>query len=96
VVSALRRRSPVELVLDYPDGHRTRLRAGRYGATMPDGHRRTLTAHDLRALACSLVADGHARVVGPCHLAATAPRLAVLERIAQQAHEEARRAVHRP
>lgn len=89
-MTGLRRRRPPELVLDYPEGARTRLRAGRYGAVMPDGRRHTLTVYDLRALACSLVADGHANVVGPGHLAATLPRLELLEAIARQAQEATR------
>ena len=84
------------LLVDYADG-RIELHAGQYGAVMPDGRRHVLSALDLRRLALRLVVDGHARVAGPGHLVADAPRLDVLERIAQQAHEkEARRALQRP
>lgn len=86
-MSARPRRRADVLTLDYPDGHTSRLRAGQTGAVMPDGHRHTLTALELRALACTLVAEGHARVVGPGHLAATLPRVELLEAVARRAAE---------
>lgn len=69
----LRRRAD-RLTIRYPDGQTVRLTAGTPGATLDNGQTLTLTARDLRAAACQLVAHGLATVTGPAELAATVTR----------------------
>ena len=70
----MHRRPASRLTIRYPDGQTVHLRAGQPGATLADGRTLTLTAGDLRAAACQLVAHGLATKTGPAELAATVTR----------------------
>jgi hypothetical protein len=70
----MHRRAASRLTIRYPDGQTVHLTAGQPGITLDDGRTLTLTTHDLRAVACELVAHGLATVTGPAQLAATLTR----------------------
>lgn len=80
-----RRRSASHLTIRYPDGQTVRLTAGQPGATLSTGQTLTLTARDLRAAACQLVAHGLATVTGPAELAATVSRPELVAALAADA-----------
>lgn len=70
------------LTIRYPDGTAVTLAPGTPGATLPDGTTLTLTAHDLRAAACQLVAHGLATITGPGELVSHISRPALLVTLA--------------
>jgi hypothetical protein len=80
----LRRRAD-RLTIRYPDGQTVRLTAGTPGATLDNGQTLTLTARDLRAAACQLVAHGLATVTGPAQLSATVTRPELVTALARLA-----------